>query len=459
MGRIGSWFSPWKGKGPKSPSENAFPTSDQAVNLDEEEENEESVRRQAREQQWEEEKEHSSNPNSLGLRGDIFLCEEEDATQSAHRDGFAVSSSEPGEGGPKEEEFVVCRGKRIGQGKERQESSNGTSASGNPEKNASHLTHLPSSSEQGVVWDSDQAYTQPQAQTQAQAQAGRRLHVYLEETSVIHCGQDTCTGQEVVRTEVTKSLQVLPKAKSSSNFDLSKSLSSTSTKNKRTNVRPAVGAQSYYSALVGVSLKSHNDSRLQPEPDQEQTQVDSMGRKNAARKKYRKNSQGDGGSSPQEKIPSNTQPVPEGFPTSDNSVTSPQGKSSEINMEESSVNSSSKHNPTSQASPGGGEGKTSCLDTVKHLDNFQDSNSVIAATLAYVVDGGADMDDDDSLYKVERKTETPESKRRSIKVSRSEVKLFTKNVPFSAEQSPVGDDQDFKSTLKSFKNQAKDNAR
>ncbi|XP_040920916.1 beta/gamma crystallin domain-containing protein 1-like isoform X2 [Toxotes jaculatrix] len=451
LGRIGSWFSPWKGKSPKSPTENVSPTSDQALKSEGDEESEESVRPQAGEQQLEEEKEHSSNPNPLGLSRDSFLCEEKDATQSAHRHGSVVSSTETGEGGPKEEEFVECRKRRAGQGKEREESSNGTSASGNPDKNASHLTHQSPSSKLGVVWDSDQAHTQPQAQRQAQAQAGKRLRVYLEETSVIHCGPDTCAGQEVVRTEVTKNLQVLPKAKSSPSSDFSKGSNSASAENKRTNVRPVVGAQSYYSALVGVSLKSHKDSQLETEPDKEQTEADSMGRKNAARRKYRKNSQGDGGNSPQEKMPPNAQPVSEGFPPSDNSVTSPQGKSPKTHTGESLVNSSSKHNPTSQASPEGGESETSCPDTVKKLDNFQDSDSVTADTPECVVDGGADMEDDDSLYKVERKTETPESKRRSIKVSRSELKLFTKYVPLKPVQSPVEDNQDYKSAIKSTK--------
>ncbi len=456
MGRIGSWFSPWRGKGPKSPTENAFSNSDQALKPEGEEESQESVRLQATGQQWEEERQQSSIPNPLGLSRDIFHCEEEDATQSARRDGSVGSSTETAGGGPIEEEFVGSRKNRIGQGKEREESSNGTSVSGNSEKNASHLTHPSSSSEQGVVWDSDRAHTQPQAQKQTQAQTGRRLHVYLEETSVIQCGQDSYSGQEVVRTKVTKSLQVLPKAKSSASFNSPQSSSSTSAENKRTNVRPAVGTQSYYSALVGVSLKSHKDSQSEPEPDKEQTEIDSMGRKNAARRKIRKNSQGDGGSSPQEKMPPKDQPVPEGFPAPDNSVTCPQGKSPKTHMGESSINSSSKHNPTSQASPEGGESKTSCPDTVKQLDDFQNSNSVTAAThVACVVGGRADMEDDDSLYKVERKTETPESKRRSIKVSRSEVKLFSKNVPLNPEQSSAGDNEDFTLALKKNKDGAK----
>ncbi|XP_042359977.1 beta/gamma crystallin domain-containing protein 1-like isoform X2 [Plectropomus leopardus] len=438
LGRIGSWLSPWRGKGPKSPTENALPATDQAPKSEREEESEESVRPWA--QQWEEEKGQSCNPDPLFFSRDNFPCEEGDATQSARRDGSVVSRTETAEGGPKEEEFWEFRKKRVGKGREREESSNGASASGNPEKNASHLTHLSSSSEQGVVWDSDRV--QPRAQRRAQAQAGGKLHVYLEETSVIQRGKDTCAGQEVQITK--KNLKVLPKAKLSQSFDLN-------SENRRTNVRPAVGSQSYYSALVGVSLKSRQDSRTEPE---EQTDADSMGRKNAAKRRVRKNSQGDTGNSPQEKMPPNAQPFPEGIPPSDNSVTSPQGKSPKTHRRESSANSSSKHNPSSQASPEGVESKTSC--SAEQLDKFQKSNSVIAAGLACAVDGDADMEDDDSLYQVERKTETPESKRRSLKVSRSEVKLFTKYVPLNPKQSAEGDTQDLQSVRKNNKGEAKE---
>ncbi|XP_031734239.1 beta/gamma crystallin domain-containing protein 1 isoform X3 [Anarrhichthys ocellatus] len=449
LGRIGSWLSPWKGTGPKSPTENASPTSDQALKSEGEQESEESVRLRARTKEWEEEKDQSFNPNAFYLSRDIFPCEEGDATQSAHRGGPVVSSTETAGGGPKKEEFVECRKKRVRQGKEREESSNGTLASGNPETNASQLTHLSSSSEQGVVWESDRAHAQPQAQRQAQA--GRRLHVYLEETSVTHCDQNTCAGQDIVQV-TKKNLNVLSKAKSSPHFDLSSSL--TSAENKRTHVSPAVGAQSYYSALVRVSLKSHKESQSEPDPEG-QTEADSMGRKNAARRKVRKNSLGDEGNNPQEKMPPSAQPVPEGISTSDNSVTSAQGKSPKTHMGESSVKSSSKHSSTSQASPEGAENKTSCPDTTKELDNFQETNSVFAATLACVVDGGANMEDD-SLYKVERKTETPESKRRSLKVSRSEVKLFTKNVPLNPKQNPAGDTQELQAALKNYTDGAKD---
>ncbi len=452
MGRIGSWFSPWRGKGPKSVSESESPTSDQPLKSEGEEESEGSVKNQARVQQLEEEKKKGFTPIPLGLSRDISPSEEEDATQSAHREGFVLSSSGTAEGGPREEEFVGGRKKRIVQGKEREESSNGISVSGNPEKNASHLTLLSSSSEQGVVWDSDWAQTQPQAKRQAQAQTGRRLHVYLEETSVIQCGQDASAGQEIVRTEVLKSLHVLQKAKSSPNLYIPKSSSSTSEQSKRRNVRPADDTESHYTAQ-GVSLSSRIDSQIKPKSDKEQTETDSMGRKNATKRKSRKSPQVEGGNSPQEKMPPTAESVPEGFPTSDKSMTSPQGKSPKTCMgESSSVNSSSKQNPTFQTSPEVGESKTSCPDSV--TQSVKDSNSVTEAGLACVVDGAADMEDDDSLYKVERKTETPESKRRSIKVSRSEVKLFPKNVPLNPNQ--AGDNQDFESALNNTKNEATD---
>ncbi|XP_063757906.1 beta/gamma crystallin domain-containing protein 1-like isoform X2 [Eleginops maclovinus] len=384
LGRIGSWLSPWKGNGSKSPTGNASPTNDQAPKSEGEEESEKPVRLWAKNQEWEEEKEQSSNPNPLFLSRDISPYEEQDATQSAHRDGFI-----------------------------------------------------------GVVWDSDRAHTQPQAH------AGRKLHVYLEEISVTHSGKDTCAGQEIIRTEVTKkNLTIHQKAPSSPSFDLN--LSSTSNDIKRTNVSPAKGAHSYYSALVGVSLKSPKDSEAESE---EQTQANSMGRKNAARRKLRKNSQGDEGNTPQEKMPPTALPVPEGILTSDKSLTSPQGKSPETHMGESSVNSSSQPNPTPQASPEGTKSETSCPDAIKQLDDFQDSNSVIAASLACVLDRGSDMEDndDDVVFRVERKTETPESKRRSLKVSWSEVKFFTKNVPLNPKKSPEGGTQE-----KRNKDEAKD---
>ncbi|XP_008287304.1 absent in melanoma 1 protein-like isoform X2 [Stegastes partitus] len=457
LGRIGSWFSPWRGKPPKSSSENDSPTSD--LKSEAEEASEEFVRPQARGQQWE--KEEEENPNPLGLFRDVFPSEDEDATQSAHRVGSVVSSTQTREGGPREEEPAESRKQRTGQGKEREESSNGASASGNPEKNASHLTHLSFTSKQGVVWDSDQANTPPQAQRQAHT--GKRLHVYLEETSVTHCGNDKLAGQEVVCKTLTKSLQVLPKAKSLTRLDVP---NSSSAEHERTDVGPAAGAQSYYSAVVGVSLKSHKASQLEPEPAGEQTEADNMGRKNASRRKVRKNSQGDGGSSPLEKVPPKELPGAQGKPTSNNSVSSPQGKSPKTHMREASAGSSSKPNPSSQASPeggggggGGGQSKISCPATVRQLDNFQDSKSVTAETQACVADGGADMEDDDSFYKVERKTETPESKRRSLKVSRSEVKLFPKHVPFNPKESLVEEHREYNAASRDTKDEAKDESK
>ncbi|XP_028996946.1 beta/gamma crystallin domain-containing protein 1-like isoform X2 [Betta splendens] len=426
LGRIGSWFSPWKGNAPKSPTDNASATSERPLNSDGGDESEESVKVRAGDPHRGEAKEQSSSPSPLAFARDIFPCEEQDATQSSHKRSSVVSSTEAEPGGPKEEESVACARRRIGQNQEWEESSNGPSASGNPEKNASHLTHLPSLSKQGVAQDSDQAHAQAQAQT------GRRLHVYLEETCVTHGGPDTCAGQEVVRTEVTKNLKALTKANLSPGFDLQTSSGSTCAENKRADVSHAGGAQSYYSALTGVSLKSQRDSQLDPDADTEEgTGGDSMGRRNSSRRRHRKGSQGDGGNSPREKTPPNAQPGAEGFPP----VASPQSKSPEAHMGKSPLSPASQQEPASPASPEGVESETSCPDAFEQLDKFQ--AEVAAETQARVVHGGADMEDNDRFYKVERKTETPESKRRSIKVSRSEVKLFTKNVPLNSKKSPV----------------------
>ncbi|KAL6095877.1 crybg1 [Pungitius sinensis] len=450
LGRIGSWLAPWRGKVPTSPTENAPASSGQALKSEEEKESEESVRLRTgtRESEQQEAKGRPSNRNPLRLSGDVFPCEAVDATQSAHRGSSVVSSAEKAGGDPKKEEFVECRRERVVQGKQREES-----GSGNPETNARQVTHLSFSAEQDAVRESDLAPGPPQAERQAQA--GRRLRVYLEETSVTHCDQNPCAGQDIVRV-TKKSLDVLAKANSSPSLGLS--ANSTRAENKKTNVRPVVGGQSYYSALVGVSLKSHKESQSEPESEGP-PEADSMGRKNATKRKVRKNSQVEEGHSSQEKMPPSVQPVPEGIPTTDNPVTSPKAKSPKSDMGESSVNSSSsssKPHASAQASPEGAENKSSCPDKAEPSDNKQDSNSVVAATPAGGAHGGADMEVDSTVYRVQRKTETPESKRLSIKVSRSEVKLFTKNVPLNPKKNPDVGTQETEAALKNQKDEAKD---
>nr|XP_057912841.1 beta/gamma crystallin domain-containing protein 1-like isoform X2 [Doryrhamphus excisus] len=428
LGRIGSWFSPWRGRSPKSPTENSSQTRDQTLKSEEDKSEEPARAEETKHRSGE--KERTSNPNPLGPSRDIFRFEEVDATQSAHRERSVASSSEAAGGGPREEEFLGSKKKTLRQARE---GSHATLAGGNYDRVASHLTDLSvasSSTEQGVVWNSDQVRTQPSAQKDPQVQAGRRLHVYVEETSVTHCGQDTLTGQEVILTKIEKKIPVFSKPKSpkSPSVDLSRSSSSKAEENKSVHLSPAVGPQSDCTATQqGVSQKLHKDWQL--ELEQEQTEADSMGRKNSAKKKTRKNSQGDGGSKPQGKMPVDVPPVPEGSPSPESSATSPRGESPQSHVEEQPSDSSSKHSLTSPASPGGGENETSCPVAAKNADKFLGSNPVTEAA-----DGGADMENDESFYKVERKTETPESKRRSIKVSRSEVKLFPKNVPLNTEK-------------------------
>lgn len=404
------------------------------------------MRTHAGEERWQ-------DGNASPLLKSILTCEKEDATQSARRDGSVVSNAETGEGVPRGEGREPWRKPRTGQGDGWEEPSSGASSSGSLQKNVSHLRHLPSSSKQGVVRDFDQAHTQTHAHRQAQT--GRRLHVYLEETSVNLSDQDNGPEKEVVRTTVKKSLKVFARAKSSPGFDLSHSSSLTSAEK---NVRPAAGAQSYYSTLVGVSLKPHKGSQSEPEPDREQTGVDDMGRKNASRRRVRKNSQGDGGKSPGEKKPENTQAA-DVFSPSDDSVASPLGQSPNAHLKTASADSSFQPNPTLQVLPDGGESKSPSSDMVKQLDNIQNSISVAGIAQARQLDGAANMDEDDRFYKVERKTETPESKRRSIKVSRSEVKLFTKHVPFTPKLTPAVEQQDLDSTTKKATNGAQNKAK
>ncbi|XP_008395813.1 absent in melanoma 1 protein-like [Poecilia reticulata] len=447
LGRIGSWLSPWRGNSPKCSDGNDFSASGLTQRRDGDRESEDSVKIRAEERQWQE-----RDTSSLGLFKEVFPCEERDATQSAHRDNSVVCSAETGEGGAQEGELGERWKQRTGQGKETGENSSAPSASGNPERNVSHLTHPSSSSKQGVAWDFGQAHTQPHALRKAQAETGRKLHVYLEETSVIQCGQNVHEGEEVVCKTVKKSLQILRKSKSSQSFDLA-----ASSTNAEKNVRPAAGEQSYYSVLGGVSLKTHKNSWLRTEA--EQTEADDMGRKNSSKRRVRKNSQGDGiksptAKSPTDKNPRNTQST-DGSPPAGHSADSLQGKSPSTQLKEASTDSSSKPAPSLQVSPEGGESEFSSSDMVKQLDQFQNSISASAASQAGKVEEGADMDEDESLYKVQRKTETPESKRRSIKVSKTEVKLFSKNVPLKPKQSTTANQQDFSNTLKEIAEEEK----
>ncbi|XP_024146811.1 beta/gamma crystallin domain-containing protein 1 isoform X2 [Oryzias melastigma] len=354
LGRIGYWLSPWRGRASVPPCESDSSSGSYAEDAGGED-GEESLRGVPAG----EEQDSSSEK--------FFPCEEENATQSAHRDRSAER------GGPQEEEeLAVCREQRKGRGNEREERSNGTSESGN---HVCHLTNLFTSRPE-AVWDFDQPRP-------TQVQSDKRLHAYLEETSVIHSGQ-----QEVVTTTLKKGLHVPAKGKSSA----------------------SLSAETNDITVVGVS---------ELQSDKEQT--DDMGR----RKRSRRKSQGDGGSKPSEK------PAEE----SCNSVSSPQSPTSPTG--EACSNPSSETNPTSQAAPGGGGGgriETVCPGAVKPLGNLRNSISVAAATKACEDSTGAEMEEESSAYKVERKTETPESKRRSIKVSTCEVKNYPKVLPLNQNQ-------------------------
>lgn len=381
-------------------------------------------------QSEEEQREPSSNPDPPDLPRVVFAREGEDATQSA----TVVSTPEAA---PRREESVESRKKRLGQDKESEKSGSSASVSGSPGKNAGHVTDL------------SPARVQPWALSEIQAHAGKKLHVYLEETSVVQSDVDRCGGQEVVRTKIPKSLKVPVAAKASLRFDSQEASVPEGGQSKRTNARATAGTDG---TLVGGSLKLHKDSQL--EDQRVQTREDSMGRRNAARRKVRKNSVGDTGTSPNGNKSQRGEKVPEGPPSGSSGISS-QGQTAKA--EEDSARSSPQHNPSSQILPERGGADTSCPDAAEKHNNFEDTNAVSHRSAPRLTDGSGDMEDEDRLYKVERRTETPESKRRSLKVSRTEVKLFTKNVHLNPIRSSLEDNQDTKPILN--KDEAKEKPR
>lgn len=406
LGRIGSWLSPWRGKGTRSPSESLSPSDEPDLKLAGGEERSDECGGAATEERQKAEESSSLSPSLLALSRDGSLSKEENATQSGHRDGSTVCSPESEEGGPKGAEFLETRKRRTGQGREREESRNGASESGNPEKNASHVTPQFSFPKQGVLWDP--GHSQPPGQRRAES--GRKIQVYLEE-SVIKRGKGASAEQEVVRTKVEKSLPIRrPKL----------SASGESAEGTGTNVTPTNGTESYHCAGEGVSPRLNKDAQFEPETERKQTEAGSMGRRNAARKKSKKSPQREAGSSQRDKKPLNSET---GSPSPDSSVSNVEGKSPKAEA----VDSSSTPSPTSPLSPKPKQGRTSCPDAVK-LDKLPNAGTASGATPARGMDGVADMGDDDGFYQVERKTETPESKRRSIKTSQTEIKFYPKQV-------------------------------
>lgn len=414
-------MSPWRGKGPRSPSESLSPSDEPDSKLAGEQKKSDECGRAPAEEQQKAEESSGLGSRLLAVSRDGTLSKEEKATQSSHKDGSAVCSAESEEGDPKGAEFVETRKRRTGQGREREESRNGTSESGNPEKNASHVTPQFSFPKRGVLWDS--ADTQPRAQRRTES--GRKIQVYLED-SVIKRGKGSRAEQEVVRTKVEKSVQIpWPKL----------SESAESVEGTGRNVTLTNGTESRHCAREGVSLRLNKDTQFEPETEKKPTEVESMGRRNAARKKSKKSPSREAGSGQRDKKPLNSE---KGSPSLDSSVSNTEGKSPKAEA----VDSSSTPSPTSQLSPELKRGKTSCPDAVK-LDKLPHAYTASGATPAQGIDGVADMEDDDSLYQVERKTETPESKRRSLKVSRTEVKLYSKHLHLN----PKKNDLDPNSTL------------
>ncbi|KAJ3606732.1 hypothetical protein NHX12_026251 [Muraenolepis orangiensis] len=438
LGRIGSWFSPWRAQNPRDPEdENAPPAEEQrtpgpgAGSVRErrgEEESPEPVREPwASWQQEDETDARSSDLERWRLSRDIFPdSEKEDAAESAHEDGPFVSTDwQPAERGPREEEeFLDAQEEfqegRRGRARERAGSGGGSGdrspVSGDPAsgKNASYLTQGAAGRAEGVL--------HTQAQRKAHAQTGKKLHVYLEEeASVIKRGNDTCAGQEVVCTRLEKVFHVISKTKSLDAIDLPRN-----DDRKQPEIRtPPRSAHGRLSAPVELATLS---DRSGSEP--EEAQSDTMVRKNVSRRKPRKLSQGEAESSPLESTPSKAEGVTGSPSPSGGVMTGPQAPGVETHLGEAAGNSAS-----TQCLSEGGKNKTLPAAIQREIPPGKQSKGYRGEartrptdTTGAGVDG--DMEEEDKL---ERKTETPESKRRSMKVSRSEVKIFPKKVFINAE--------------------------
>ncbi|KAG7260559.1 hypothetical protein CRUP_037545 [Coryphaenoides rupestris] len=319
LGRIGSWFSPWRTQNPTDlETENAVPAIEQPPGPDSDageggEEGAVPVREPCASWQREEgTRTPSFNPEEARLSRDTFSSEKEAtaASQSAHRGSPFVSTDwEPAERGPKEEEFLDARefqeGRR-GPAWER-EASNSSPVAGDPTsgKNASHLTRLPHARVQGVEGKADALHSP--VLRKGHAQAGKELHVYLEEeTSVLNSGSDAGTGQGVVRTRLKKSFHVLAKAKSLDDLDSQNG----GQEQPEINSSPR-STENRFSAPVELEFTPPSDTQGgKPEPEPEGAESTRMGRKQNSRRKSRKQSQGDAESNSQENTPSKAQDIP-----------------------------------------------------------------------------------------------------------------------------------------------------
>ncbi|CAL8392259.1 unnamed protein product [Arctogadus glacialis] len=438
LGRIGSWFSPWKSQIPRDLEiENATKASEQGPVPDTDAAQGGAARaepvREPAGGGWQRKEgtgARSSDPERSRLSRDLSSSTKEDAARSARRDGpFWSTDWEPAEPGPKEEEFVDARefleGRR-GQGWEREGGGHrGTPLTGDPtlEHKASPLTPRSRARVLGAVGKLDAVHNP--AQRNALNHSGKKLHVYLEEeTSVINSGNNSCTGQEVVRVRLEKSFDVLAKTKS---------LDTLSSPRSSGPERREIRNRFCLSAPVDLELTAPSDThRESPETESEETESDRMGRKNTSRRKSRKLSQGDVEGNSQENTPSKACQALSGSPSASGGTLLTQAPGVETHLGRAAGNSAS-----SQSLSEGGKNKTSPTAIHREIPLGKQPKGHLGAdtksctgTIVAAVDGEEDMDE---KFKLERKTETAESKRKSIKVSRSEVKIFSKNVLVNAD--------------------------
>ncbi|KAJ7988074.1 hypothetical protein DPEC_G00319860 [Dallia pectoralis] len=465
LGRIGSWFSPWRDRGSPSDDASRSPADAQGPKSEAQTTTEEPVRGEEGKQ----DEGHNSQPPKRNLSRDFKKA---DARQSAHRDILLSSTSrltEPRGGGPCDEELLSAS--LVEEREQARRERSGACRNTSPESNSSLPTRVLSSSlETGSARKDSGREEHIQAPLRTPVQGGKTLHVYLEETSVSEIGIDARTKNRLLHTTTTRvkaNIQTVSRAKSSKTVDLS---SENTKRSEKRVIAPAPGVKGHsgYCVPVGglhkpltgtqdsgqtISRKSVKDTVTVADrdtltdrntdrdtvtvtdtvadrdtvPDTDTfTDTDRMGKK----RRSRKGSSGEGGASSQENTPTKLQPA---LSPSDCNTPTP-GDSTPSNTDQNASGTSQKADVLAGSPPAFGWGSNAAQ---------QDQDAPVHATLVTVVDGGEDMDllEDDITGQVERHTETAESKRRSIKVSHGEVKFFAKKVLVNPEQplSPVED--------------------
>ncbi|KAG7460565.1 hypothetical protein MATL_G00200100 [Megalops atlanticus] len=288
-----------------------------------------------------------------------------------------------------------------------------SSTGGSPteDRNAKHLSTVSSpSAAKGSVFGSDCAVN------------SQRLQGHLEETSAVS-GTEASRSQNVTQTTAKKHFQAISKAVLPKPFKTGSS-SYKLNEFKKISLKPIIGGEDDCATLIGDSLESHSRATSSSAEDEDDV---TMGRRNSGRRRSRKNSQGDRGSS--------RESTPAKGPSAEGASSEPEI----LHLGEEHAGAQGLNSPVHATcvsviaeDAGTLEGGPSSCPQPDACSRIPGAGGGHAAE-EQEPSGDADLD------LLERRTETPESKRRSMKVSRVE-KFFAKKVIVNSDPSPEGNE-------------------